>query len=298
MKNADKNHGRLNELSDDTNSLIQDTTTPPILPSCRPVFTFDQQPSASITKSSASLAVWAKDNNIPAVNIGRAHDNISSIMFNLPASNLTTKASSAAILSSTIADCTFQPDTAEAGKYIAMDCEMVGIGEGDNESSALARVSIVNFHGSCVLDCFVKPKEDVTDWRTWVSGVSPQDMVHALGFEEVQKKVAELMNGRILIGHGIKNDLDCLLIGHPKRDIRDTSRHPQFRKYSKGRTPALKKLANEILGIEIQSGSHSSIEDARACMLLYKRFKDDFERQNQIRFHTRGKMSRVGIKFK
>ena len=67
------------------------------------------------------------------------------------------------------------------------------------------------------------------------------------------------MNERILIGHAIKNDLDCLLIGHPRKDIRDTSRHPEFRKYSKGRTPALKKLALEILGIEIQGGSHSSV---------------------------------------
>ncbi|KAF8542137.1 ribonuclease H-like domain-containing protein [Trichophaea hybrida] len=271
---------------------------PSFLPSCHAVFISDQQPSTSIAKSSASLAVWAKDDDIAAVDISRAHDNISSTMLSLPSSNLPTKASSTAMLSSTLADCTFQPDTAEAGKYIAMDCEMVGIGEGDNESSALARVSIVNFHGNCVLDCFVKPKEDVTDWRTWVSGVSPQDMVHALGFEEVQKRVAELMNGRILIGHGIKNDLDCLLIGHPKRYIRDTSRYPEFRKFSKGRTPALKMLAKEILGIEIQSGSHSSIEDARTCMLLYKRFKDDFERQNQIYCHKRGKLSRIGIKFR
>jgi RNA exonuclease 4 len=67
------------------------------------------------------------------------------------------------------------------------------------------------------------------------------------------------MNGRILVGHAIKNDLECLLIGHPRRDIRDTSRHPEFRKFSKGRTPALKTLAKEILGIEIQNGSHSSV---------------------------------------
>jgi len=81
----------------------------------------------------------------------------------------------------------------------------------------------------------------------------------AITFEEAQKKVADILDGRILVGHAIKNDLDCLLIGHPKRDIRDTSRHPEFRKYSKGHTPALKKLAKEILGIEIQGGAHSSV---------------------------------------
>lgn len=53
---------------------------------------------------------------------------------------------------------------------------MVGVGGAENERSALARVSIVNFHGHLVMDTFVKPKEPVTDWRTWVSGVSPASM--------------------------------------------------------------------------------------------------------------------------
>jgi RNA exonuclease 4 len=84
----------------------------------------------------------------------------------------------------------------------------------------------------------------------------------ALSFEEAQKEVAALLKGRILVGHALKNDLECLLLGHPRRDIRDTSRHPEFRKLNKGNTPSLKKLATEILGITIQGGSHSSVCDA------------------------------------
>lgn len=195
---------------------------------------------------SASLALWAEDNDIPAADLAKA--------YNLPLNTTNIPAGQAAL-----DDPEEGGNRTELGKYIAMDCEMVGVGEGERESSALARVSIVNFHGHCVLDLFVKPKEKVTDWRTWVSGVSPKDMEHAVTFEEAQKKAAEIMDGRILVGHAIKNDLECLLIGHPKRDIRDTSRHPDFRKYSKGRTPGLKKLAKEILGIEIQGGQHSSV---------------------------------------
>ncbi|KAI5817160.1 ribonuclease H-like domain-containing protein [Pyronema omphalodes] len=234
---------------------------------------------------SASLALWAEDNDIPAADLAKA--------YNLPLNSTNIPTGQAALE---------EPEEGgnrtELGKYIAMDCEMVGVGEGDRESSALARVSIVNFHGHCVLDLFVKPKEKVTDWRTWVSGVSPKDMEHAVTFEEAQKRAAEIMDGRILIGHAIKNDLECLLIGHPKRDIRDTSKHPDFKKYSKGRTPGLKKLAKEILGIEIQGGQHSSIEDARACMLLYRRFKEDFERENQIRFPLHAKKPGAGKKKK
>lgn len=91
----------------------------------------------------------------------------------------------------------------------------------------------------------------------------------ALTFEEAQKKVADLMKDRILVGHAIKNDLECLLIGHPRINTRDTSRFPPFRKLSKGRTPGLKKLAKELLGIDIQSGSHSSVcIPVRNCEVL------------------------------
>ncbi len=81
----------------------------------------------------------------------------------------------------------------------------------------------------------------------------------AITFEEAQQKVADILQDRILVGHAIKNDLDVLLLSHPRRDIRDTSRHPEFRKLSNGKTPGLKKLAKELLGVEIQGGSHSSV---------------------------------------
>ncbi|KAK9469194.1 ribonuclease H-like domain-containing protein, partial [Lipomyces arxii] len=168
----------------------------------------------------------------------------------------------------------------EIGKYVSLDCEFVGVGH-DGKRSVLARVSIVNFYGAVVLDEFVKPEEKVTDWRTWVSGIRPSDMQNAKPFKEVQFKVGEILKDRILVGHAIKNDLKVLLISHPKRMIRDTSRHPEFRKLAKGRSPALKKLAKEFLGIEIQGEEHSSVEDARACILLFRKYKDDFERLAQ-----------------
>jgi RNA exonuclease 4 len=74
------------------------------------------------------------------------------------------------------------------------------------------------------------------------------------------------------------------MLGHPKKDIRDTSRFSGFRKYSMGKTPSLKKLAKELLGVEIQGGQHSSIEDARATMLLFRRNKQAFDVEHAQRF--------------
>ncbi|KAJ5585452.1 uncharacterized protein N7459_005252 [Penicillium hispanicum] len=177
--------------------------------------------------------------------------------------------------------------TAELGKYVAMDCEMVGVGPNPDNDSVLARVSIVNFNGDQIYDSYVRPKEMVTDWRTHVSGIAPKHMVEARSLEQVQKEVSEIMDGRILVGHAVSNDLDALLLGHPKRDIRDTSKHPEYRKIAGGGSPRLKMLAEHFLGLKIQEGAHSSVEDARATMALYRRDKGAFEREHLKKWPVR-----------
>jgi len=168
----------------------------------------------------------------------------------------------------------------EIGRYIAIDCEMVGVGPNPDKESALARVSIVNYNGEQVYDSYVRPLETVTDWRTPFSGITPKNIRHARSLEEVQTEVAKIMQDRVLIGHSVRNDLEALLLSHPKKDIRDTARHPPHRKLAGGGSPKLKILASELLGLEIQIGDHSSIEDARACMLLFRRDKAGFEREH------------------
>ncbi|RDI76734.1 hypothetical protein Vi05172_g13287 [Venturia inaequalis] len=167
-----------------------------------------------------------------------------------------------------------------AGKYIALDCEMVGFGPTPNDDSQLARVSIVNYHGHQIYDSFVLPQVPITDYRTHITGITAKTLEDARPFKEVQADVATFLNGRVLVGHAIKNDLAVLQMTHPKRDIRDTSRHPAFRELSQGRTPSLKKLASQLLGMEIQQGHHSSVEDARTTMLLFQRHKEAFDAEH------------------
>lgn len=157
---------------------------------------------------------------------------------------------------------------------------MVGVGPNPSETSAVARVSMVNFHGEQLYDSYVRPKERVTDFRTAVSGIAPAHLRAARPFEDVQADVAALLDGRVLVGHAVHHDLEVLWLGHPRRDVRDTGRHPAFRKLAMGRAPALKTLAREVLGLDIQVGEHSSVEDARACMLLFRREKEAFEREH------------------
>jgi RNA exonuclease 4 len=96
-----------------------------------------------------------------------------------------------------------------------------------------------------------------------------------------------LLHDKILVGHALKKDMEALQLTHPKRDIRDTSRYAPFRVESKGKPPALRNLARSELGITIQTGEHSSVEDARATMGLFRKEKQGFEEDNRRTFGTK-----------
>ncbi|GJN92130.1 hypothetical protein Rhopal_005160-T1 [Rhodotorula paludigena] len=164
----------------------------------------------------------------------------------------------------------------DTGQYLAIDCEMVGVGP-EGVESTLARVSIVNYHGCTILDRFVRPRERVTDYRTWVSGVREEDLRNAPSFQEVQKEVSDLLEGRILIGHALSNDTTVLLLSHPRHMTRDTSKYAPLQGLAKTKRPGLKTLAKLVLGIDIQSGEHSSVTDARATMAIYRSQKPAWE---------------------
>jgi len=161
-------------------------------------------------------------------------------------------------------------------KIIGMDCEMVGVGMAGTDS-ILARVSIVNHFGHKIYDKFVAPREKVTDYRTAVSGVRPEDLQGAPEFKDVQAEVSELMKGKILVGHAIKHDLKVLFLDHPKKMIRDTSKYKPFRTAFGGRTPSLKNLAERFLGVAVQTGEHSSVQDSQAAVRLYTMFRKEWE---------------------
>ncbi|XP_064249290.1 RNA exonuclease 4 [Passer domesticus] len=159
---------------------------------------------------------------------------------------------------------------------VAMDCEMVGVGP-KGEDSILARVSIVNQFGKCVYDKYVKPTEKVTDYRTAVSGIRPQNINTGEDFKTVQKEVAEILQGRILVGHALRNDLKVLLLDHPHKKIRDTQRYKPFKQRVKSSRPSLKLLCEKLLNVQVQTAEHCSIQDAQAAMRLYTLEKKKWE---------------------
>ena len=162
---------------------------------------------------------------------------------------------------------------------VSLDCEMVGVG--DEKSSALARCSIVDYEGDILYDVYVKPNKPITDYRTQWSGIRPKHMAHAISFRSARKRVKRIIKNRTLVGHALQFDLKVLKLKHYPDLIRDTSKHIPLRAlagFPRNSTPSLKRLTRQLLKLDIQVNEHSSVEDARAAMLLYKKCEAQWEK--------------------
>ena len=172
--------------------------------------------------------------------------------------------------------------TGEHARVLALDCEMVGVGP-DGRRSALAQVVIVDWNGRILLNRYVRPAETVTDFRTHVSGVTSAHLRNAESLASVQRDVSALLHGRILVGHGLENDMTALLLSHPSAATRDTAKFQPFcwraGPVGKWRASKLKNLADKHLqlSIQVQDAAHEPAEDARAALALYKFYRREWE---------------------
>jgi RNA exonuclease 4 len=157
-----------------------------------------------------------------------------------------------------------------------MDCEMVGVGP-KGEQNALARCSLVNYYGDVLYDKFVRVTDTITDYRTHVSGIRHADLIsdEAVSFDQCQTDVAKIIDDRIVVGHALSNDFQALLLSHPRKLIRDTAKCKIF---CPARPRGLRALLKEHLDLDIQAGEHSSVEDARSVMALYRMVRPRWEK--------------------
>jgi len=199
-----------------------------------------------------------------------------------------------------------QPSEDEKKSYVALDCEMVGVGAG-GKKSALARVSIVDYDGNELMDKHVEVMERVTDFRTFVSGVRAADLkgkgeVGMVTLKAAQEEVFAILKGRVLVGHALSNDFKALMMDHPKHMVRDTARYAPFmrkggRNGGKLKPRKLRDLVKEILKVEDfqkQGMSHDSTKDAAMTMELYKVVRGDWERDAVAKSKKAEKQRRKG----
>ncbi|TCD67092.1 hypothetical protein EIP91_000555 [Steccherinum ochraceum] len=91
---------------------------------------------------------------------------------------------------------------------IGLACTVVGVGPGGS-THMLASVAVVDYRGQTLLDTYVQPTMQVSDYRTATTGIVEGHLApgSAMRFQDVQARVADLMKGKVVVGHSLWLDL-------------------------------------------------------------------------------------------
>jgi len=163
----------------------------------------------------------------------------------------------------------------------AIDCEMCYTTNG----MEIARLSVVGIDGRPIYDSLIQPETPIIDYNTRFSGLTERDFRRgekdkalntsssAIAIGPPVKSLREVQNdlmgfisaSTIIVGHGLENDFRALMLVHSL--VVDTSTlYPHF--FGLPYRRSLKSLAKSYLKRDIQTGTHDSLEDARASLEL------------------------------
>uniref|UniRef100_A0A0W0F3U7 PAN2-PAN3 deadenylation complex catalytic subunit PAN2 n=1 Tax=Moniliophthora roreri TaxID=221103 RepID=A0A0W0F3U7_MONRR len=197
-------------------------------------------------------------------------------------------------------ECLSYDELPRPGTLVAIDAEFVSMQQEETEFKSdgtkkvirpprlsLARVSVLRGNGDKqgvpFIDDHIHTSEAIVDYLTEFSGIQfgdldPLQSPHTLTpLKVVYKKLRLLVDrGCIFVGHGLSKDFRIINIFVPPDQVIDTV-DLYFLK-ARQRRLSLRFLSWFVLGENIQTDTHDSIEDARSALKLYKTYQE-FEEQ-------------------
>ena len=138
----------------------------------------------------------------------------------------------------------------------------------DQEQTAAARVTLLNWENEIVLDTFMIVPGPVTDF--FATGIRSTDVQQPVAgvddnndssfscihpFTDVRSKIEQILKGKILIGYKLDEALQSLRLTHPKSDMRDCLSY--FSSPSSSMLPSssssLEDISNHVLNQALES---------------------------------------------
>ncbi|KAF8323886.1 hypothetical protein DL93DRAFT_2069973 [Clavulina sp. PMI_390] len=140
----------------------------------------------------------------------------------------------------------------------------------------LARVSICDFRGRVILDTYVRPTQPVTNYFN--TGITPANLASGSSIDDVRSFVALQIRNKIIVGFKLYEDLKMLRLVHPALATRDIHQYwpyrdallPLARPEDRTMNIDLPIYIFRLMGHRIAVNTHDSLENARACMDLYR----------------------------
>ncbi|KAJ3827406.1 hypothetical protein EV361DRAFT_110577 [Lentinula raphanica] len=142
----------------------------------------------------------------------------------------------------------------------------------------VARVSVVDYRGSVLMDTFVRPTHYVQSFRFSETNIQLSDITNAPPFDEIRNRVASLIKSKIIVGHSLWLFLSIMGLSHSALETRDLALFRPFRrKLYSSRIVDLPTLVHVYMGRNIRLGVEDSLENARACIDLFRSCEAQFE---------------------
>lgn len=138
---------------------------------------------------------------------------------------------------------------------LALECEIA--------QGVLVRCCLVNFNGELVYDKHVKGAPTSKEAYLTTTG----DGYTAVPLETLQQEVGEMVRCKYIVAHMLDKKLPFLNLSHDKRLVRDVAMYQPL--CPCGPRP-LSELLWDRLGIYFQAGANKAVEEARACLAVYK----------------------------
>ncbi|KAJ7773151.1 hypothetical protein B0H16DRAFT_1304766 [Mycena metata] len=168
-------------------------------------------------------------------------------------------------------------------QIVSLSTVCVGVGTAGS-TSMLACVSftrIICIEGEPLLDVFVRPTMQVTDYRAAITGLQDRHLFSkdAVSFDQLQRRVADMLGGKIVVGHRLWQDLSVTGVPHPAASTRDVALYRPFQNALKSpnQIVGLQTLCWEFMRRRCQDDFLDPIENARVAIDLYRSHAAEWE---------------------
>jgi len=171
--------------------------------------------------------------------------------------------------------------------FICIDCETTGL---DVNQDRIIEVAVIKFNLDGVLDQFetlIDPQVEIPKSSTEIHNITQEMVQGKPKIEEVIPQILQMVGRHIIVGHGVKFDVDMIANAADRAGITTTIRNNLLidtlrlaRMYGESPTNSLEQLRKHF-NIEAE-GAHRAMSDVIVNIDVFKYLSKKFKSTSQI----------------
>lgn len=171
--------------------------------------------------------------------------------------------------------------------FVCIDCETTGL---DLDKDAIIEVAVTKFSLETVIEEFetlIDPKRDIPPESIQIHHITPEMVDGKPMIQEMLPSILEIVGRHIIVGHGVKFDIEMLARAAEKHEIPTHIRHNRIidtlrmaRSYGESPINSLEQLRRHF-NIEPE-GAHRAMSDVIVNMGVFRHLCRDYRSVEEI----------------